>query len=181
MPNVSHSSLTAANLHEPKGAASASAGMVYVANGAGSGAWRYIPHSFCYYANIGTGTTYTTPTSYTLVNPATTGDTNQKGFTHNSNGRLTYTGTDTIDVTVTCTLTAKHSGAATDTFFQLYKSGSGITGAEVVEEVNSSNYSGLTIIGHTSMTTGQYVELYCKSASGNIIIHAFNISAIGHI
>lgn len=34
-----HKDLTGANLHEPKGAASASAGQVYVADGSGSGAW----------------------------------------------------------------------------------------------------------------------------------------------
>ena len=39
MPNVAHSALTSADLHEPKGAVSASAGQVYVANGAGSGTW----------------------------------------------------------------------------------------------------------------------------------------------
>lgn len=39
MANVNHSSLTDPYLHEPKGAASASSGDVYVANGAGSGAW----------------------------------------------------------------------------------------------------------------------------------------------
>ncbi len=36
---ATHASLTGSNLHEPKGAASASANTVYVANGAGSGAW----------------------------------------------------------------------------------------------------------------------------------------------
>jgi hypothetical protein len=181
MPNVAHASLSGADLHEPKGIASASSGMVYVADGASSGSWRYIPHSFCYYANIGTGTTYTAPTSYTLVNPTTIGDANQTNFTHNSAGRLTYTGSTTIDVTITCTLTAKHSASATDCFFQLYKSGSGIAGAEVVEEVNSSNYSGLTIVSHTSLATNQYVELYCKTASGNIVVHAMNLSVLGHI
>jgi len=39
MANVNHSSLTDPYLHEPKGAASASDGDVYVANGAGSGVW----------------------------------------------------------------------------------------------------------------------------------------------
>lgn len=34
-----HSSLTGADLHEPKGVASASANTVYVANGSGSGSW----------------------------------------------------------------------------------------------------------------------------------------------
>ena len=34
-----HKDLTGSDLHEPKGAASASSGQVYVADGAGSGAW----------------------------------------------------------------------------------------------------------------------------------------------
>lgn len=34
-----HSTLTGAELHEPKGAASATSGQVYVSNGAGSGTW----------------------------------------------------------------------------------------------------------------------------------------------
>jgi hypothetical protein len=42
LANVSHASLTAANLHEPKGAATATAGQIYVANGAGSGAWTTV-------------------------------------------------------------------------------------------------------------------------------------------
>tara|TARA_R110002153_G_scaffold5540_2_gene25685 strand:+ start:4920 stop:5390 length:471 start_codon:yes stop_codon:yes gene_type:complete len=39
MANVNHSSLTDPYIHEPKGAATAAAGRVYVANGTGSGAW----------------------------------------------------------------------------------------------------------------------------------------------
>lgn len=39
MANVAHSTLTGADLHEPKGIASANSGEVYVANGGGSGAW----------------------------------------------------------------------------------------------------------------------------------------------
>ena len=42
MANVAHSSLTGAELHEPKGVASAALGTVYVANGAGSGSWNSI-------------------------------------------------------------------------------------------------------------------------------------------
>lgn len=40
-----HSALTGADLHEPKGVASAGAGGVYVANGAGSGVWTLINNS----------------------------------------------------------------------------------------------------------------------------------------
>lgn len=39
MANVTHASLTGAELHEPKGVDSASANAVYVANGSASGTW----------------------------------------------------------------------------------------------------------------------------------------------
>ncbi len=39
MTTISHASLTGSDLHEPKGAASAASGTVYVANGSGSGTW----------------------------------------------------------------------------------------------------------------------------------------------
>ena len=39
MPNVSHSTLTGSELHEPKGISSATAGDIYEADGVGSGAW----------------------------------------------------------------------------------------------------------------------------------------------
>jgi hypothetical protein len=39
MANVAHADLTDPNLHEPIGVAAANAGEIYVADGAGSGAW----------------------------------------------------------------------------------------------------------------------------------------------
>jgi len=39
MPTIQHSALTTTDLHEPKGVATATAGQMYVADGAGSGAW----------------------------------------------------------------------------------------------------------------------------------------------
>ena len=43
MPTIEHSALTSGELHEPKGADAASEGMVYVADGAGSGTWTFSP------------------------------------------------------------------------------------------------------------------------------------------
>ena len=40
MANVQHSALTTTDLHEPKGASTASANQVYVSDGVGSGAWQ---------------------------------------------------------------------------------------------------------------------------------------------
>lgn len=39
MANVAHSTLTAANLHEPKGVAAATINQLYLSDGAGSGTW----------------------------------------------------------------------------------------------------------------------------------------------
>lgn len=39
MPDIQHSAMTGAELHEPKGVASAASGTLYHANGAGSGTW----------------------------------------------------------------------------------------------------------------------------------------------
>lgn len=52
---VAHADLTGANLHEPKGAAGASADTVYVANGSGSGTWSKIDSG-----NIDTSSIFTT-------------------------------------------------------------------------------------------------------------------------
>jgi hypothetical protein len=57
MANVQHAALTTTDLHEPKGAAGASAFEVYVADGAGSGAWTISPHGWGMYADSKTGVT----------------------------------------------------------------------------------------------------------------------------
>lgn len=51
MATIEHSSLTTGELHEPKGAASASANQVYVSDGAGSGSWTYFPTGWGHYVD----------------------------------------------------------------------------------------------------------------------------------
>jgi hypothetical protein len=48
MANVNHSALTDPYLHEPKGAAAATSGQVYVADGAASGAWASLDAATTY-------------------------------------------------------------------------------------------------------------------------------------
>jgi len=43
MADIQHVNITDPQLHEPKGASSASSGTAYIADGAGSGAWQIIP------------------------------------------------------------------------------------------------------------------------------------------
>ena len=47
-----HSLITDPNIHEPKGASTASEGMVYVANGSGSGTWRSWPYGKAVYQHL---------------------------------------------------------------------------------------------------------------------------------
>lgn len=63
MTDVLHSGLTGADLHEPKGVASATNGQVYVANGAGSGVWKdRVQMGFLDYNDDATSTTPITVT-----------------------------------------------------------------------------------------------------------------------
>jgi len=178
---AAHSTLTGADLHEPKGVAAASAGQIYIADGAGSGAQRNVPHSAFYYDDIGTGTTITTPTAYTLIGPATTGDAVPREFTHNSLGRLTYTGTTTVDIQITVTLSFKHStGAGTDCFFQIYKNGAGVSGGQQVTDGDTAFHTIALNVHVDAVATNDYFEVYTKASAGNIIVHAINMQVRGN-
>lgn len=64
-----HSSITDPHIHEPKGISSANEGMVYVANGDGSGTWRYWPYGKAYYQHaFGTAQVINTTPSLLQVN-----------------------------------------------------------------------------------------------------------------
>lgn len=179
---IEHDAISDAELHEPKGVASASVGQIYIADGAASGDWRYIPHAACYYDDIGTGTTITAPTAYTLIGPATTGDSLPRDFTHNSLCRLTYTGTTSIDCNVDAVISFKHStGSGQDCYFQIHKNGAVVAGAQQVATADSANYQNIVILAHVDLVTSDYIEVFCKTASGNIVIHSITLKAGGHI
>lgn len=180
---IEHSVITDPEIHEPKGIASAGVGEVYVSNVSGGGNWRGFPHHSFYYDNIGVGFTLTTPATYTLINPTTTADPHPVNFSHNGNGRLTYTGTYDIDAMLNVTLSVKHStGAATDCYFQIFKNGVAIPGTQTVRTADSANYGSVTIVGHTDLSTNDYIEVYCKAPSGgNIIVHTIAMTIAGII
>jgi len=179
---IQHSALTGSDLHEPKGAAAAAAGKVYISDGAASGSWRYIPHGAFYYDGIGTGTTSTAPTVYTKIAPVTVADTTPREVTASTSGRLTYTGAATIDVSLTANVTFKHSaGAGVDCYFQVYKDGAAITGAQAVVTADSTTFMNISILAHATAATNSYFEVFLKAASGNIVVHAITLSFDGKI
>ena len=179
---IEHVNITEADLHELKGASTAVIDSIPVSDGAGSHAWKILaPHHALYYDNIGTGTTISTPTAYTLVGPATVGEATPKEFTHNSLGRLTYTGTLARDVWIDVVVTLKHSvGSGQDCFFQIHKNGVAVAGSQTVTTADSANYTNASISGEIdAVATNDYFEVFCKVASGSIIVHAMNMRVQG--
>lgn len=184
MANVAHSSLTGASLHEPKGVASANAYEVYVADGAASGNWEILtPYGGWRYSDIGTGTTFTTPTSYTLMNVVGV-STNLKNFTNNSLGRLTYTGSESRHAHAVMDLSFKHStGSGQDVYFAAYKNGAILSKTAVdvegVGTADSANYQRFSIHFDDMMATNDYYEWYLKTATGNVIVHTAYFFMVG--
>jgi len=177
---IEHDAIADGERHEPKGIAAAAVNDVYLADGAASGSWQHMnPHAGMFYTNIGTGTTFTTPTTYTLLNMATTA-TQLDEFTHNSLGRITYTGTETRHFHLAANLTVKHStGTGQDVFFGWHKNGVLQTGGEAVQTADSANYDSISMHWDTVLTTNDYMELFVKVATGDSIIHTYYMFAIG--
>lgn len=60
MPTIEHSALTGSELHEPKGAPSASSNQFYLSDGVGSGTWTYVPQGWGYYKDDTAAQVFTT-------------------------------------------------------------------------------------------------------------------------
>lgn len=63
-----HSVLTDPNLHEPKGISTATAGRMYVSDGAGSGSWLHIPTGWGYYQDSGAAQAFNTTDAKIRIN-----------------------------------------------------------------------------------------------------------------
>ena len=70
---VQHNAITDPDIHEPKGIAAATAGKVYVSDGASSGDWKYAPgkaHAELYITSGATAHTLAAASAFTKVNPS---------------------------------------------------------------------------------------------------------------
>lgn len=177
---IEHKNITGVDLHEPKDVAASSNNHVYLADGAGSGDWELAnPHGGFYYSNIGTGETFTAPTSYTLINASTT-TTHQNQVTHNNLGRFTYSGITDRHFHFAANLSVKHStGSGQDIFFGWHKNGVLETGSEIVQSADSANYDTVVLHWDGVFSTDDYMEVFTKVSSGNIIVHSFYLFGMG--
>lgn len=96
---VAHNTLTGAELHEPKGVSGATAGTVYIADGAGSGSWLSPGGGVYGEMKVTNNATtvaltagsLTTDSNYAKVDTGIWTSTRTKGMTFNSSGYLEVT------------------------------------------------------------------------------------------
>ena len=168
MANVNHSTLTDPYFHEPKGVASSGAGAVYVANGAGSGAWTKAHAHINGYIDFDAVTPayqHSVTTSPTVINP-TFLTTNVDGFTGTSspNARLIYTGTPTLTAFCTFTFNFKNSsGTSRDLETIFYLNGAVMNGGHTITTASSGEWKSATLADTTSLSTNDYIEIYVKA------------------
>jgi len=176
MANVNHGTLTDPYLHEPKGISSASAGEVYIADGAGSGAWTQGHRHVGGFITFSTGSPYahSTTTSDTVLNPTFTLVDNN-GFTGlaSPNARIRYDGTETVSAALTATFSIQQSsGTDRNVEIVFYKNGAALAGSRVIATAASGSWNQITTAFNTELATNDYIEVFTKADSAATINYA---------
>jgi hypothetical protein len=185
MANVNHNTLTDPYLHEPKGASTAASGAVYIADGAGSGAWTQ-SHTYvnAYIAFDSTTPAYnhSVTTSFTALNPTFVLSTSL-GWTGLSspNARLRYDGVADITASVQLCMSFKNnSGTDRDLELIFRKNGGALNGAHAIDTAVSGQWKTLVLTDYGSLSTNDYLEVFVKgSASFTLNVASANLTVMG--
>lgn len=167
---IEHDAIPNADIHEPKGVSTATANQIYLADGAGSGAWANLnPFGGAYFTNLSTPYTLAATTAYQKL-AATTTTTSVANFTHSGSGRLTYTGTAArhVHMVFDCSF-SQASGASRDVTLAWYKNGVLMTGAETVRESSSGNLGVVAMHWDDMAATNDYYEVYIKISANQSV------------
>lgn len=164
-----HQNISDPYIHEPKGITTATAGSVYVANGAGSGSW-IDAHS---YINGYIDFDATTPayqhsvtTGYTPLNP-TFSVSVVKNFSGVSspNARLVYTGATSVITTATFSFNFKN-GDSVDRNLEMvfYKNGAPMNGGHIIMTAVAGEWRSASLTDMVELNTNDYVEIFVKGS-----------------
>ena len=156
------------------------AGDTLTVNGSGNFVFTGTPHGQVHFFDLATPYTLTYPSSFTKLAPTTTAGGISSNFTEATTARLTYTGTDTVPVSVSYSVSLDQtSGADRDLVIAIFKNGS-VSNGYAVDTTSSGQKHNLSGVHTLTMATNDYVELYIlnNGASGNIRVYAMQINAI---
>lgn len=159
--------------------ANGNAGDFVVSDGTGNFLFASTAHGTTYFYNIASPYTLTVVgTGWQKINATTTAGGSSQLITEGTNSRLTYTGTNTVDLDVVFNVSADQtSGTNKDLEFAIYKNGVAVNGSHVI--VTSKGGEKLIASSHADveMSTNDYVEVYAKNhgGSGDIRVYTFSI------
>lgn len=185
---IQHNLITDPDIHEPKGAASASAGKVYVADGAGSGSWQYPPgkaHGEIYIDAGVTSQTLSGSSAYAKLNPTgewTSGVSNVLTLSP-STGIITLTQAGNYMISFWCQFStaAIANGTLYNFKYNLSGTSSGRT-LTVQKYSNGVDKLHISAVGLVTATAGQSLSMYvggdATSSSTAITVIEAGLSAI---
>jgi len=159
------SDATDPNLHEPKGASSASNLTVYTSNGLGSGSWSpqlSLSNALMTMRNNSTVTTITAADTPVLITGAWTEE-SAGLYDTTVSGRATHLDSRTKVVNIDTSLTLDVSAGTVDVTAYVYKNGSQIPESERTVSVTSGSTENLILMWQSSMDQTDYIEVYVEN------------------
>ena len=163
---IQHKLIADADLHEPKGIASAVSGKVYVSDGAGGGSWLYPSgkvHGEIYIDAGATSQTLSAASAYAKLNPTGewTAGVNSVLTLNASSGTITLSEAGTYLVNFWCQFTtaALASGTLYNFKYNLDGTSSGRT-LGVQKYSNGADKLHISALGLVTATAGQLLSIY---------------------
>lgn len=185
MANVTHSSLTGSDLHEPKGVASASAGKVYISLGTGTGHWDHynnFVNGYVAFDAVTPAATHSVTTGFTVFNPTFSISSNRDWVGESSpNARLKYTGADNTVGNCQLTMSVQQaSGSSKDLEIIFRKNGVALNGGHAIVTCTSGEWASVTLTDFGTFSTNDYLEVFFKgSAAFTLNIAGANLTVLG--
>lgn len=180
---IQHKNIPDADLHEVKGAASASAGKSLIATGTGTATFDYTNAlGSTSFVNYAAPYVLAYPAVYTKLEPVTTASGVAVATTEGANARITYIGNVTGKFRGVCNISLSQSiGANRDLGIKLYKNGAALAGSEIFQTSTSGTIHLVTTIFDFTLATNDYIECFIqnKGASGDVSIYAFLLNIMG--
>ena len=188
MADIQHSAITDPNIHEPKGITTASNGQVYVADGGGSGDWKFTTgHAFGELFISGNTTTQTlaAASGTAVLNPA--GAWQANGFQNvtltPASGTITVTGAGKYQLNFWAVFeTASISSGATYNFFYAVNGTPSTRKVYIKKTSNGVDTLHVHATGFAALTAGAVVSMFVggdgTSSGTNIIIKEAGFSAL---
>ena len=188
MADIQHSAITDPNIHEPKGITTASNGQVYVADGGGSGDWKFTTgHAFgeLFITNNSTAQTLAAASGKAVLNPA--GAWQANGFQNvtltPASGTITVAGAGDYQLNFWAVFeTASISSGAAYNFFYAVNGTPSTRKVYMKKTSNGVDTLHVHATGFAQVTAGAVLSMFVggdgTSSGTNIIIKEAGFSAL---